>query len=168
MENKDYMKKYRSTHRELVNKRNNEYRKTKKGRAISLISHYKFEDNKYNRGECTLTNEQLIQLWENGCYWCRETDWTKLGADRLDNSKPHTIDNCVCSCKKCNNERQTSSMKKVIQAYTLDGNLFGEYNGVREAARELKVSSCGNITDALKGRLKTAYSLIWRYKETAA
>lgn len=39
------------------------------------------------------------------CYYCGETDWRKLGADRLDNTKPHSIDNCICACKSCNTGR---------------------------------------------------------------
>lgn len=96
---------YSSTKREELALWQREYRKTKDGRAKTLILRYKQNDNEYGRGECTLTAEQLINLWENGCYWCGEKDWHKLGADRIDNTKAHTLENCVCACKSCNDKR---------------------------------------------------------------
>lgn len=81
----------------------------KENRAKILIKAYKKDDELLNRGECTLTVEELVNLWENGCYWCGEKDWHKLGADRIDNTKAHTLENCVCSCTDCNNERNAKS-----------------------------------------------------------
>lgn len=104
-------KEWRKKHKERVIKIQNDYRKTKYGRAIKKVSRYAELDKIHNRGECTLTTEQLIQLWENGCYWCGEKDWHKLGADRIDNSKPHTLENCVCCCSDCNNERRSKSFE---------------------------------------------------------
>lgn len=83
------------------------YRQTKGGRALTLIHGYKVSDEKHNRGECTLTKEWVIDnIFSSKCYYCGETDWTKLGCDRIDNDKPHTPDNVVCCCTNCNNERQ--------------------------------------------------------------
>lgn len=80
-----------------------EYRSTKKGRAKHLLSLYKEKDKKYNRGECTLTSDWIVEnIFTKSCHYCGETDWKKLGCDRLDNSKPHTADNVVCSCAECN------------------------------------------------------------------
>ena len=77
---------------------------TMKGNAESKISGYKKSD--MAKGfKSTLTKEQLIDLWKDGCYYCGEMDWKKLGADRMDNSKGHTIDNVVCCCVKCNKQR---------------------------------------------------------------
>lgn len=120
----EYQNDYRAEHREEKNKKQIEYasskredlaqwqkdyRKTKIGRAKSLILRYKQNDLKNNRGDCTLTPEQLIQLWDNGCYWFGEKDWHKLGADRINNEKAHTLENCVCACKSCNDKRGTMS-----------------------------------------------------------
>lgn len=104
-------KEWKSRNKERVKTTQNEYRKTKYGRALHITSRYAELDKIHNRGECTLTTEQLIQLWDNGCYWCGETDWHKLGADRIDNLKPHTIENCVCCCSDCNNERMGKSFE---------------------------------------------------------
>lgn len=103
-------KKWRNKNREhyLIQQRKHKSDKYKtiEYRLSCLIRSYKRKDKKYNRGECTLTVEELIQLLNEGCYWCGEKDWHKLGADRIDNSKPHTLENCVCCCSDCNNERQ--------------------------------------------------------------
>lgn len=86
-------------------KRKKEYRRTKRGRALTLISGYKTSDKKHNRGDCTLTAEWIIDNIFSGqhCHYCNEeSNWLKLGCDRIDNALPHTPDNCVPCCKHCN------------------------------------------------------------------
>lgn len=108
----------RSVNKDEINKRNREKRKenpekyympysrlSKKGRAVQLINRYKKYDRD-NGYETNITTDQLVKLWDDGCCYCGETDWHKLGADRIDNNKGHTIDNVVCACKKCNIERR--------------------------------------------------------------
>lgn len=126
----EYNKKYRLEHLEEINERTKKYRSENKenikekqaernkrfystplGRAKAIIGTYKKKDKKYGR-ETTLTAEQLIHLWNNGCYWCGETDWHKLGADRIDNEKGHTLENCVCSCKSCNDKRGVKTFRE--------------------------------------------------------
>ena len=84
-----------------------EYRKTKKGRANSLVRDYGRADVKAGRGECTLTADWIIENVFSGqvCHYCGETDWTKLGCDRKDSSLPHTPENCVPCCKHCNDKK---------------------------------------------------------------
>lgn len=105
------VKEWRKKNKERLNDLQNTYRKTKYGRALHMVSVYRAFDKKRKKGECTLTPEQLVELWENGCYWCGESDWQKLGADRIDNTKPHTIENCVCCCSDCNNERRRKTFE---------------------------------------------------------
>lgn len=95
---------YRNNKEQILEEFRNKY-KTKNGRAKALVGSYKYSDREQGRGECTLTAEQLINLWDEGCFWCGETDWKKLGADRIENDKPHTLENCVCSCWACNDKR---------------------------------------------------------------
>ena len=80
------------------------YRSTKKGRAQNLVCRYRQSDKMYGRDECLITAQWIIDNIFNGqtCVYCGETDWHKLGCDRIDNTKPHTPDNVVCSCGKCN------------------------------------------------------------------
>lgn len=80
-----------------------DYRHTKQGRASMLLQRYKERDKQTGRGECTLTSKWIIEnIFTGHCIYCGETDWHKLGCNRLDNSKPHTIDNVVCCCGECN------------------------------------------------------------------
>ena len=59
-------------------------------------------DTKHN-----ITTKWIIDNIFSGqsCVYCGDSDWTHLGADRIDNSKPHTPDNVVCSCFLCNCDR---------------------------------------------------------------
>ena len=41
-------------------------------------------------------------IYTKPCPHCGETDWHNLGCNRLDNSKPHTIDNVEPCCFHCN------------------------------------------------------------------
>lgn len=80
-----------------------DYTKTPMGRASYLVAAYKREDSKYDRGECTLTAKWIVEnIFTKQCNHCGETDWCKLGCNRLDNSKPHTIDNVEPCCGRCN------------------------------------------------------------------
>lgn len=75
-------------------------------RAGYLVQNYKRNDKKYNRGECTLTSKWIIEnIFKSKCHYCGESDWTELGCDRINNDLPHTPDNVVCCCGKCNIKR---------------------------------------------------------------
>lgn len=91
------------------------YNKTKSGRAHKLITAYKHSDKMYNRGECSLTAQWVVDnIFTKSCHYCGETDWTKLGCDRIDNSKPHTEDNVVPCCKDCNIKKMHKDYKDFI------------------------------------------------------
>ena len=98
---------YYEVNRERLAEYWKQYHNTKNGRAIKLLSDYKRNDKKYNRGECTLTAEWIIENIFSGqvCHWCNESEWTKLGCDRINNDLPHTPENVVCSCEDCNVKR---------------------------------------------------------------
>ena len=96
-----------------------EWRKTQIGRASYLVGNYKRHDKKSKRGECTLTPQWIVDnIFSSKCIYCGKDDWTELGCDRIDNSKPHTPDNVVCCCEECNVKKGTKSyeeFKKEIQ-----------------------------------------------------
>ena len=105
----------RTIDRESDIERKRKYRKTPRGRALCLIDGYKKSDVKHNRGECTLTAEWIIDnIFNSKCIYCGENDWLKLGADRIDNSKPHIPDNVVPCCKHCNDERQNQDFETFL------------------------------------------------------
>ena len=92
-----------------------EYRKTPMGRAINLISTHKQEDKKHNRGECTLTAKWVVDhIFSQKCAYCGESDWRKLGCDRIDNSLPHTPSNVICCCEACNKKRGKKSFEEFL------------------------------------------------------
>lgn len=79
---------------------------TKEGRAYTQIKDYKREDKKYNRGGIDLTVPWFIRNIYTKCIYCGETDWKKLGCDRINNNLPHTMENVVPCCLDCNNKRK--------------------------------------------------------------
>ena len=84
-------------------------RATKKRTAYVLSKTY--INNDTERGYDTTNNitPQWIEenLFSDGskCIYCGDNNWKHLGADRIDNTKPHTPDNVVCSCDLCNVKR---------------------------------------------------------------
>lgn len=83
------------------------YRLTPFGRASNLVGTYKQNDERYNRGECTLTPEWIVEhIFNEPCHYCGKPDWHELGCDRIDNSLPHTPDNVVPCCWECNIKKQ--------------------------------------------------------------
>ena len=107
-------KEYYSKNSETIKQQNkehySEYYWTQTGRAKHLLNTYKKADEKSGRGECTLSKEWIIEhIFNSKCVYCGEDDWQKLGCDRIDNSLPHTKDNCVCSCSRCNIQRNTKT-----------------------------------------------------------
>lgn len=114
-DNIDYFKQYYKDNTEYFK----QYQHTKIGRANSLVQAYKQIDKRKNRGECTLTSDWIVEnIFNSKCVYCGETDWKKLGCDRIDNSLPHTQDNVVCSCWDCNNERKSMSFEEFTQKKT--------------------------------------------------
>ena len=90
---------------------NQEYAHSKKGRATKLCLNYVRNDNNASRGPCTLTREWIMdKIFTSSCVYCGDSDWRHLGCDRIDNSLPHTPENCICACGICNIDRQLQEM----------------------------------------------------------
>lgn len=102
------LKRYRSRKREELKISERKYRKTKFGKAIAYASNYSIFDK--SRGFDITNNIDASWIVDNifsgqKCVYCGDQDWAHLGCDRIDNNKPHTPDNIVCSCGLCNIER---------------------------------------------------------------
>ena len=70
----------------------------------------------YNRGECTLTPDWIVEhIFNQPCHYCGKTDWTKMGCDRIDNSLPHTQDNVVPCCAECNRKKARYSYDEYMK-----------------------------------------------------
>lgn len=112
----EHKKTYRQENKEKVKAYKREYRKRPIARAQNLVGMYRLSDRKYNRGECTITAKWVCEnIFTKPCYYCGETDWHKLGCDRIDNSKPHTPENVVCSCGDCNNKRHHKNFEDFLK-----------------------------------------------------
>lgn len=113
---RERVKKYYQLNKEKIKEQVVEWLKTPMGRARHLILSYKREDKKYNRGECTLTPEWIVEhIFSQPCHYCGESDWTKIGCDRKDSSLPHTPDNVVPCCRSCNCKKHTKSYEEYIK-----------------------------------------------------
>lgn len=70
-----------------------------------LLRNYQSIDRKKGF-KCTITPEFLAELIKKPCIYCGDTN--RIGADRIDNSKPHTPDNVNPCCADCNRARSDS------------------------------------------------------------
>lgn len=79
-----------------------------RAKASKMISSYKFKDKKNNvSGICDITIEWMIEnIFKKKCAYCGDTK--RLGCDRIDNSKGHTMDNVVPCCIECNAARNNN------------------------------------------------------------
>lgn len=125
-EKKEYNKQYNITNKDKISGWHKEYYKsniearreynkqryaTKEGKATHMICDYRRDDKKNKRGDCTLSKKWIIEkIFNSSCIYCGDSDWTHLGADRIDNNLPHTPENCVCACGICNCEREGRKM----------------------------------------------------------
>ena len=149
---------------------NKEYYKTPMGRASNLLNAYNRNDKKYNRGEGDLTAQWIADnILSKPCVHCGESDWKKIGCNRIDNSKPHTKDNvepCCCECNKrlaIEDEAAFKDQKKRVYQYSLDGELVKVWESSSEAGRN--GFNQGNISQCCLGkRYKTHGGYRWSYQ----
>ena len=106
--NREYNKMYYAKNKEKELKRfteyNKSYSKTPMGRAQRQFQQYKHMDKRNGFGNVIDFDARWIveNIYTKKCAHCDETDWHKLGCNRLDNSKPHTMDNVEPCCFHCN------------------------------------------------------------------
>lgn len=106
------------------------------GRANHLLNSYRQSDKKANRGECNLTTAWILEnIFTKPCVHCGKEGWDVIGCNRLDNSKPHTMDNVEPCCFDCNRKYKKSKQKykklyadKLYQ-YTTKGELINIFEG---------------------------------------
>lgn len=105
-EKREYNRKYRENNKEYYKQYKKEWQQTPKGRANCLLQAYKRNDQKYGR-ENNLTAHWIVErIFSQPCHYCGESDWKKIGCDRIDNTIGHIKSNVVSCCYKCNKERQ--------------------------------------------------------------
>ena len=90
---------------------------------------------------------------------------------QINHRDENKTNNCLqnlewCDCKYNNNygthiEKASNSRKKPILQYDLDGNFIREWNSATDVGKEVRI----NIGYCLRGKYKTAYGFIWKFKE---
>ncbi len=112
------MSEYYQKNRDRFIEKRAEYRNTAEGRAKNIIGIYRKSDIQHNRGECSITPEWILEnIFTKPCHYCGETDWHKLGCDRIDNDLPHTPENVVPCCGDCNRKKGTIPYKEFIKMH---------------------------------------------------
>lgn len=161
MKNKIYTDdELKERHREAVKR----YREKHpiKNRANVLFNNYKIEDKKYGRIGGQLPNNYITRNWivENilfkPCAHCDKKGWDVIGCNRLDNSKPHTIDNVEPCCEKCNHSLATEYQKTILgkpldKINKITGEVLASYISAKEASRINKGFSDGKIRNCAEG-----------------
>lgn len=105
---KKYNKEYYQKNKETIDEKHKTYRKkyksTPMGRALGQVQSYKSMDRKNGFGDVIDFDARWMvdNIYSKPCKYCGETDWHKLGCNRIDNSKPHTKDNVEPCCRSCN------------------------------------------------------------------
>lgn len=160
-------------------------------RADKLAYHYQWHDtNTHNfNSEVDFDGQWIIDnIFDKGCIYCGETDWRKLGCDRIDNKKGHTKDNVVPCCTRCNklrsNKFTVDEMKEIgavikkienrhkeyfvrlgkkVAAYDTEGNMVKEYPCAEQVQEDGYVPRMVRKACQLKDYRYRQY--YWRYLE---
>lgn len=141
--NKEWYLKNREKKLEQNTLYNKTYSKTKMGRALRLLGSYNVNDIKYSRGKGDLTAKWLVDnILSKPCAHCGESDWRKIGCNRLDDSKPHTMDNVEPCCRKCNHRLHIDSMKKRVLQCDLYDNVVKIWESTMECGRNGFTQGC--------------------------
>lgn len=76
-------------------------------KASKMISAYKNKDKKNGTDICDITIEWMIDnIINQPCIYCGDTN--RVGCDRIDNDRGHTMDNVVPCCYECNCARNNN------------------------------------------------------------
>lgn len=109
-----------------------------------------------------LSKERKSKISGENSYWYGKT-WDEENRTLISkrmignkNSKGH-------QCSVLQKERINKALGKPILQYSKLGEFIKEWNYIREAAYNLNINE-GSITECLKGRNKTAFGYIWKYK----
>lgn len=62
-------------------------------------------------------------------------------------------------------KRQTQKIKQKVLQYSIDGQFVKEWESPTDAELSISGKTTGAISHCAKGKTKTAYGYIWRYKE---
>lgn len=161
-ERAEYSAQYYQNNKEKITEYNATFFSTPFGRACNLVGAYKQNDERYNRGECTLTPDWIVEhIFSQPCAHCGKTGWKIIGCNRLDNSLPHTPDNVEPCCCECNVKLGALERARPVYQYTLDGYLVKIWDSANECGRNGFTQS--SVTQCCNGNRKKHKGHIWSY-----
>ena len=135
-------------------------------RACYLIKNYRAMDKRANRGKGDLTVQWIIDnIFSQPCAHCGKEGWKIIGCNRLDISKPHTMDNVEPCCEECNHKLnglyiKSKFGKQVDQIDPITGEVIKTWASMREADRNGYARAA--IKKCCDGEYLQAYGFIWR------
>ena len=175
--NRQYYLKRRDELIKIKTEYQKEYSKTQMGRAQRQYQQYKRMDKRNGFDDVIDFDAKWIvdNIYTKPCVHCGETDWHKLGCNRINDNKPHTKDNVEPCCFHCNcvlnginsAERvKKYGLKKAkrVCKYSMDDELLAVYCSTAEAERQTNISN-GNISKCCRGAAKSAGGFKWKYDE---
>lgn len=165
----------RVQHKEAVERYRTSEHGRKMTRAKSLISNYKKEDELYNREIPDFDSKWVVEnIFNQKCVYCGESDWTKLGCDRVDNSIGHIKSNVVCSCLHCNmikpkedrwkKKYGEKKKKRVDQIDSKSGIVIQQWDSAKDCEEYGYNGSC--IRQCCVGAKKTHKGFYWKRPTT--
>lgn len=117
----------------------------------NLLSEWDFEKNTIKPTEVTGGTRKKV-WWK--CPKCNNS-WEATIIERTKGFN---------KCSNCNIKKRGKNPKKIIVQFDLNGNFIKEYDGIVDAANDLKISR-STIHKNLKGKSKQAAGYIWKYKD---
>lgn len=162
-------KEYYLEHREDIIKktlvRQISYRNTPMGRAVRLANNYINADKIANRGKGDLTAKWIVEnIFTQPCTHCGKTGWNVIGCNRIDNSKPHTMDNVEPCCKECNRKEYYNEHKVKVGMFDLNDNLIKEFNSIKDCVEETNIGRT-TVTDCCNNKyLREGNNIYKQYK----
>ena len=98
------------------------------------------------------------------CTHCGKTRWNVIGCNRIDNSKPHTMDNVEPCCKECNRKEYYNEHKVKVGMFDLNDNLIKEFNSIKDCVEETNIGRT-TVTDCCNNKyLREGNNIYKQYK----
>lgn len=132
------------------------YDSVNKGLNISRGGYYFWEVNvgKKHKKE---TIDKMKEYWAENAHPRSKETIAKISKTKLENPR-------ITTPEMIEKYRNTSTSKKPISQFDLEGNHIKNFNSINEAARYLNIRNDG-ISACLRKKQKTAYGFIWKYQK---
>lgn len=158
-----YRQKYAENPQKTIERTSNYLNNTPMGRACRLVNNYNWMDKKANRGKGNLTPKWIVEnIFTKPCAHCGKTGWNVIGCNRIDNSKPHTMDNVEPCCEHCNHVLGGKLKALIVdQIDPKTGEVLHQWESASEAEIQLGYNS-SHINACCLGKRKTHKGYIWK------